>query len=106
MARSRSLIEVGDLVLVKPENQLLKRHEWRMALVEKVYPSDRDGLVRDVDLKLALGRTKKRSVRQLVLLKRARDLKPLSTDDTVDGGEKFPDRAPRDGSAPEGTSSS
>ena len=99
-------IEVGDLVLVKPENQLLKRHEWRMALVEKVYPSDRDGLVRDVDLKLALGRTKKRSVRQLVLLKRARDLKPLSTDDTVDGGEKFPDRAPRDGSAPEGTSSS
>ena len=77
-----------------------------MALVEKVYPSDRDGLVREVDLKLALGRTKKRSVRQLVLLKRAKDLKPLSTEDTVDGGEKSPDRAPRDGSAPEGTSSS
>ena len=99
-------IEVCDLVLVKLENQLLKRHEWRMALVEKVYPSDRDGLVREVDFKLALGRTKKRSVRQLVVLKRARDLEQLSTNGASDEGKKDLDRAPRDGTAPEGDSSS
>ena len=86
--KGEDALKEGDLVLIKPENQLLKRHEWKMAVVEKLYPSKRDGLAREADLRFPEGKILKRTVRQLVLLKTAKELQgePSETAETAPAG--------------------
>ena len=86
--KGEDALKEGDLVLIKPENQLLKRHEWKMAVVEKLYPSKRDGLAREADLRFPEGKILKRTVRQLVLLKTAKELQgePPETAETAPAG--------------------
>jgi len=69
-------IKEGDLVLLKPENKLLKRHEWTQARVCKVFPSKRDGVIREVMLVDAEGKKKRRSARSLVMLRTTEELHP------------------------------
>ena len=51
------------------------RYDWKLALVDEVYPNAIDGLVRKVTLRFATGQLLLRDVRSICLLEASPELK-------------------------------
>ena len=68
-------IKVGDIVLLRPENSILRRDQWLLARVIEIFPSQRDGLIRRLKVETADHRVFLRAARSVIVIKSLADLK-------------------------------